>query len=154
MAETQVPTVGYMGEVHLESLGPTPAVGLYKLVCVTGFDIPGPGNREQVETTCLDSPGWRRTYTSTFYEDSEFEVTLQLRALSDTDVLLEDANVQSDVRDMLIVIPENGAPSAQIALTAKCIGYSRGTATADEVIEATATFQVVTIEPIAAYVTP
>ncbi|MGK2908745.1 MAG: hypothetical protein ACSLE1_02950 [Sphingobium sp.] len=149
MAETQEATVGYMGEVWLHN-----GTALYELNQIKGFDVPGGGTREQVETTHLKSPGWRREMISTFYEDSEFEVTLNYRPLSTTDVLLEDARNENDIRDMLIVLPENGVPIAQIPLTAKCTGYSRGEVTIDGVMEATATFQVRTIGDIVAYVEP
>lgn len=149
MAETQEATVGYMGEVWLYN-GTT----LYELNQVKSFGIPGGGAREQVETTHLKSPGWRRQYTSTFYEDSEFEVVLNSRPLSTTDTLLETANLANDEREMLIVLPENGEPVAQISLVAKCTNYDRGEVTIDGVIEATATFQVVSIQTIEAYVEP
>lgn len=149
MAETQEATVGYMGEVWLDN-GTT----LYELNQVKSFQIPGGGERDQVETTHLKSPGWRREYASTFYADSDFEVTLNSRPLSSTDSLLETAHAAGDIRDMLIVLPENGEPVAQIALTAKCTNYDRGEVTLDGVMEATATFRVITIGSIAAYVTP
>lgn len=149
MAETQEATVGYMGEVWLYN-----GTALYELLQVKSFQIPGGGTREQVETTHLKSPGWRREFISTFYEDSEFEVTLNCRPLSTTDTLLEAAAKVNDVRAMKIVLPENGEPVAQIELTAKCTGYNRGEVTIDGVIEATATFQVRTIEDIAAYEEP
>lgn len=149
MAETQEATVGYMGEVWLDN-GTT----LYELNQVKSFNIPGGGERDQTETTHLKSPGWRREYVSTFYADSDFEVVLNSRPLSTTDTLLEAARQAGDVRDMKVVLPENGEPAAQIELTAKCINYDRGEVSADGVMEATATFRVVTIEDIAAYVTP
>lgn len=147
MAETQEATVGYMGEVWLYN-----GTALYELSQVKSFQIPGGGERDQVETTHLKSPGWRREYVSTFYADSDFEVTLNSRPLSTTDTLLEEARAANDTRAMKVVLPENGEPVAQIELTAKCINYDRGEVTPDGVIEATATFRVVTIDAIEAYV--
>ena len=149
MVETQEATVGYMGEVHLHD-----GTALYELHQVQSFGVPGGGQREQVETTHLKSPGWRREYVSTFYEDNEFTVTLNSRPRSTTDLLLETASKADDIRAMKIVLPENGVPVAQIELTAKCIGYNRGEVTKDGLLEAEATFRVVTIEDIAAYVAP
>ncbi len=149
MAETQLATVGYMGEVWLHN-----GTALYELTQVKSFQIPGPGERDQVETTHLKSPGWRREYVSTFYADSDFEVVLNSRPLSTTDTLLASANGDDVIRPMKVVIPENGLPVAQVELTAKCIGYDRGEVTPDGVIEATATFRVVTIDAIEAYVAP
>lgn len=149
MAETQEASVGYMGEVWLDN-----GTALYELNQVKGFQIPGGGERDQTETTHLKSPNWRREYVSTFYADSDFEVTLNSRPLSTTDTLLEAARAAGDARGMLVVLPENGEPVAQISLTAKCVNYNRGEVSVDGVMEATATFRVVTIEDIAAYVAP
>jgi hypothetical protein len=146
MAETQAATVGYMGQFHLHN-----GTALYKLRKVTGFDIPTPGTREEEEVTDLESPGWRREYVSTFYEDSEFTVSLNTRLLSDTDVLVADALSDGDVRAFKAVIPENGVPVAQVTGTCKCTGYERGRVEPDSPIEATVTFRVVTIDAVAAY---
>lgn len=93
----------------------------------------------------------RRSYVSTFFEDSDFNVMLNFRPLSDTDVLLDDALGDGDTRVMKIVLPENGVPVAQISLTARCINYARGEVSANDVMESTATFRVVTINAIEAY---
>ena len=146
MAESQKASVGYMGAVSLHN-----GTLLYELKEVKGFGIPNLGEREQVETTHLKSPGWRREYVSTFYEDSDFDVMLNFRPLSDTDVLLADALGDGDTRAMKIVLPENGAPVAQILLTARCINYSRGEVSPNDVMEATATFRVVTISDVSVY---
>jgi hypothetical protein len=124
---------------------------MYELVEVKRFGIPSPGVREQVESTHLKSPGWRRQYVSGFYEDSDFEVTLNTRLLSYTDELLATLAEDGDVRGFKAVIPENGVAAAQVTGTARCIGYVRGDVVADEVIESTATFRVVTIAAVAAY---
>lgn len=148
MAETQEATLGYMGEFHLDD-----GTGLYELQEVKEFGVPTGGTREQIEKTHLKSPNWRREYLSGFYEDSDFTVLLNARLMSDTDELLDDALVQGDVRDFKAVIPEDGVPVAQITGTCKCIGYDRGTVN-NELMEATATFRVVTVDAIAAYTTP
>ena len=140
MPELQKATVGYMGSVWLHN-----GTILYELKEVKGFDIPALGEREQVETTHLKSPAWRREYVSTFYEDSDFNVMLNFRGLSDTDILLDDALADGDIRAMKVVLPENGIAVSQILLTARCINYTRGEVSANDVIEANATFRVVTI---------
>lgn len=144
--ETQEATVGYMGEFHFQN-----ATTLYELNQVKSFGVPSGGTREQTETTHLKSPGWRREYVSTFYEDSDFEVVMNTRPLSDTDILCEAALKAGDVRPFKAVLPENGVPVAQITGTAKCLGYDRGEVSIDGVMEATATFRVVTIADIEAY---
>lgn len=146
MAETQLSTLGYMGEMKLHN-GTT----LVELQKVISIQIPGAGTREQIESTHLKSAGWRREYLSGFYEDSDFEVGLNTRALSDTDVLLADHLGDADVRAFSVGIPENGVLVAKLTGTAKCIGYDRGTMTPDEVLQGTATFRVVTVTDVAEY---
>jgi hypothetical protein len=146
MAETQKATVGYKGQFHLHN-GTT----LYKLNEVKNFGVPSGGTREQVESTHLETEGWRRSYLSTFYEDSDFTVLTNARPMSTTDTLQEAALKAGDVRAFKAVLPENGVPVAQIEGTCKCIGYDRGEVSIDGVMEATATFRVVTIDDIEAY---
>jgi hypothetical protein len=140
MAETQKATLGYAGEFHLHN-----GTALYECVQVKEFDIPSPGAREQVETTHLKSTGWKREYVSGFYEDSDFEVMFNSRIRSDTDVLLADAESDGDTRAFKVVIPEDGVAATKIEGTCRCIAYNRGRVSADGVIEASATFRVVTI---------
>jgi hypothetical protein len=147
MAETQVASVGYMGQVWLHN-----GTALYELRQVKRFDIPTRGEREQVETTHLKSPDWRREYVSTFFEDVDFSVMLNYRPLSDTAVLLDDAHLDGDVRAMKVVIPQNGVPVAQIELTVRCVNVEPGEVTENDIMESTATFRVVTIEAVEAYV--
>lgn len=146
MADTQDATLGYGGAFLLHN-----GTALYELKQVKEFDIPMPGAREQVETTHLKSANWRREYLSSFYEDSEFEVMLNSRVGSDTDVLLADALGDGDVRAFKAVIPDDGVAAMQITGTCTCTNYARGRVTADGVIEASATFRVVTIDAAAAY---
>lgn len=146
MAETQDATLGYYGSFSLHN-GST----LYELVEVKRFQLPSPGAREQVESTHLKSAGWRREYLSAFYEESDFELVLNTRLLSSTDVLIADALSDGDTRAFKAVVPENGTPVAQIEGTCKCIGYDRGEVAPDEVLESTVTFRVVTIDAVEAY---
>lgn len=140
MAETQDATIGYGGTFALHN-GTT----LYELVEVKQFQIPSPGAREQIETTHLKSPGYRREYVSGFYEDSDFEVVLNTRLRSDTDVLLLAALTAGDPRAFEAGIPENGDVGTIITGTAKVIAYDRGEVAVDEVIESTVTLRVVTV---------
>lgn len=141
MAETQEATDGYMGEFHLHD-----GTSLYELFEVTEFKIPEPGAREQVEKTHLKSPGRRREYLSTFYEDSDFDVVVNSRIGSTTDLLLSAALAAGDVRPFKGVIPEDGEPAMDIAGTCRCVAYDRGRVVNGAVIQGTATFRVVEIE--------
>lgn len=145
MAETQEATLGYGGEFHLHN-----GTVLYECIQVKEFDIPSPGTRGRVETTHLKSAGWRKEYVSGFYEDAEFEVVLNSRIRSATDVLLADALADGDVRAFKAVIPEDGVAATKIEGTAKCVGYNRGRVSPEGVIEATATFLIVTLSEPAA----
>lgn len=149
MAETQEATDGYGGEFHVGN--PTT---LYELHEVKSFDVPSPGGREQLDKTHLKSPGRRRQYLSTWYEDSDFVVVTNSRPGSDTDVAQESALAAGDVRPFKAVLPEDGVPTTQITGTAKCIAYNRGTVSNDGIMEATSTWRVVTIDEIDDYVAP
>ncbi len=148
MAETQLATLGYGGEFHLHN-----GSSLVELVQVKEFDVPGPAPREQVETTHLKSSNYRREYVSGFYEDQDIEILLNSRPMSDTDVLLEDALADNDVRAFKAVLPENGVATTQVEGTCRVIAYNRGRVTPDGVLEATATVRMVTVDAIEAYAT-
>lgn len=149
MAEDVTPSIGYKDEFWLHN-----GSSLYKLVGVTAFDEPEGGLREEVDVTDLDAEDWRRQYESGFYEDTEFQVILNYRPLSDTDTLLRDARDEGDVRAFKAVIAVQGEPTAQVTGTCKCRGYSGGRVAVGEKKEATATFRVVSVESFAAYVAP
>jgi len=148
MAEDVSPSLGYKDEFWLYD---SDASALYKLRGVKEFDFPVGGQREQVEVTDLDADDWRREYISGFYEDVDFEVLLNARPLSDTDVLLTDARDEGDERDFKAVIAVNGTPVAEVNGTAKCTGYSYGRITVGGLKEATATFRLVSVGSIEAY---
>ena len=142
MAETQLATDGYNGEFWFG----TP---LYELRQVKSMGQPSM-ERERTETTHLKSPGRRRQYISTWYADSEIEVVMNSRALSDTDTKLRTAVAVGDIQPFKQVIPELGVPIAQVTGTARCISYDPGEI-GDEAIEATAVFLIETIEDIEEY---
>lgn len=146
MAETQSPSVGYKDEFHLHN-----GTALYKLRGVKEFDWPEGGVREQEEVTDLDATDWRRQYISTFYEDADFEVLLNYRPLSDTDVLLRDARDDGDTRAFKAVVAIDGTPAAQVEGTCRCLGYTPGRIAVGTVKDATATFRVVSIDAMEAY---
>ena len=150
MAETQKATIGYNGEFWLSTTAL--AAGLVEMVEVQEFEIAGDGNREQVEKTHLKSPNYRREFISSFFEDVDFEVVLNSRPLSTTDVTIEAARVADTIRAFKFVIPEDGVKTSQRTGTCRCIGYNRGRVVKDQVLTATATFRIVTADALAAYV--
>lgn len=149
MAETQEATIGYGGEFWLSTTAL--AAQLVEMVQVKEFDIAGGGQRQQVQTTHLKSPGYRHEYVEGFYDDTDFTVTLNSRPLSTTDVNIEAARADGEIRAFKQVIPEDGVKTSQVEGTCRCIAYNRGRVTAEGVIEATATFRVVTVDAIEVY---
>lgn len=149
MAEDVSPSIGYKDEFWLHN-----GTALYKLRGVKEFDMPVGGSREQIDVTDLDADDWRRQYISGFYEDVDFEVVLNARPLSTTDVLLTDARDDGDTRAFKAVIAVDGDPVAQVNGTAKCTGYTYGRITVGDVKEATATLRIVSVDSIEAYSTP
>ncbi|WP_394658424.1 hypothetical protein [uncultured Novosphingobium sp.] len=147
--ETATPTVGYKDQFHLHD-----GTALYRLRGLKEFDMPVGGEREQIEVTDFDAEDWRRQYISGFYEDSDFELLLNARPLSTTDVLLTDARDQGDTRNFMAVITIDGEPVAQITGTAKCTGYTYGRIVVGGLKEATATFRVVSVNSLEAYTAP
>lgn len=146
--ETQDASVGYMGEVWLHN-----GTVLYELVQVKSFST-GTAERETVDASHLKTAGWRRDEISTWYGTEQLTVTLNFRALSDTQILLEDALGDGDAREALVVYPENGVPVAQREYTLRLVSIEEPEVAVDTVMEVTATFNVVTKGALVAYVAP
>jgi hypothetical protein len=151
MAETQKPSTGYNGEVHLSS--DATAGNLEELVQVVSFSLPS-DTGERVETTHLKSPNRRRQYTSGMIDPGEIEITLNFRPGSDTDVAIEGALSDGDERYLRLVIPELGVPTWQYDLKGVILTYDKGTVEADGKMEATVTFAINTLVSSGAYSTP
>lgn len=143
--ENQEASIGWGGEVHLWN-----GTALYELHEVTSFTLP-PDTDSEVDATHLKSPGRRRSTIPGLIEDSTFQVVMNYRPNSDTDILIRAARAARDTRPMKLVIPENGLPVAQATLEAKCTGYSRGEISPEGVMQATATFQVKSDEDFSEY---
>jgi hypothetical protein len=144
--ETAGPTIGYKDQFHLHD-----GQALYRLRGLKEFDMPVGGAREQIEVTDLDADDYRRQYISGFYEDADFELALNARPLTTTDVLLTDARDVGDNRPFKAVLAHDGELLAQITGVARCTGYTYGRIAVGEVKEATATFRVVSVGSIEAY---
>lgn len=151
MAETQKPSTGYNGEVHLSS--DDTAANLEELVQVVSFSLPS-DTGERVETTHLKSPNRRRQYTSGMIDPGEIEITLNFRPGSDTDVAIEGALSDGDERYLRLVVPELGVPTYQYDVKGVVLSYDKGTVEADGKMEATATFAINEIVSAGAYTPP
>lgn len=139
MAETQVASTGYNGEVHLSTDDTT--LNLAELVQVVSFSLPS-DTAERVETTHLKSAGRRREYTQGMIDGGEVQVTLNFRPNSDTDQAVEDALAAGDARAARFVIPELGTAVYQYDTTVIVTGYDKGEVTADGKMEAVVTMSV------------
>lgn len=148
MPETQNASIGYNGEFWFHDGG-----ALYEAHHVKSFTLPD-DTMERVDATHLKSPGRRRQFVDGLYENSEIQVVLNFRPLSDTDTKLRAWKASSASRAVMMVIPENGIPVAQSEFTARMTGYDRGEVTADGLMEVTITLEVTSDEEFAAYVEP
>lgn len=141
--------IGYGDEFWLHD-----GTALVKLPGVKSFDTAVGGVREQIDVTALDAQDWNRQYASGYYEDRDIEVTMNAQFLSTADTLLTDARDQGDERAFMQAFAENGVPTSMITGTCRCTGYTYGTISAGDVKESTATFRIVSVEPVVPYVAP
>lgn len=150
MAETQDPSIGWGGEVHLST--DETVANLEELFQVVSFGLPN-DEVDEVEVTHLKSPNRRREYIAGLSDGGEIEVVLNYRPGSDTDALLLAAKAARDVRAIRFVIPNNGVPAYQVDTFGYVSGYDRGTVAAGDKMEVTVTFRITGDETQAA-VTP
>lgn len=136
MADTQLAGTGWGGEFHIHD-GATPGV-LFELKQVKSFTLPE-DEVEQVETTHLKSPNRRREFAPGMIDGGEFEVVLNMRAGSDTDVFCQEFKDSGETRSFMAVIPERGVPEWDIEGDIICVGYARGEVNPDDAMEATLT---------------
>ncbi len=138
MAETQTPSIGWGGEVHLHN-----GTLLFELKHVVGFKPPY-NVRERVDATHLKSPGKRRQQIAGLFETTSVPVQLHYRPGSDTDTLLLAAVAAGDERVAKFVIPMDGEPNVDIEPEAVVVtSYEPDDVEVDGVMMATATFEIV-----------
>jgi hypothetical protein len=151
VAEDQEASVGWNGEAWLST--DATVTNLAELVQVVSFGLPS-STGERVETTHLKSPNRRREYTSGLIDGGEIEVTINFRPGSDTDVLLEAAQVAGDERAARFNVPELGVPTWTYDVTVIVLSYDKGEVSADGKMEASITMAVTGDVTSAAYVEP
>lgn len=139
MAETQVASSGFNGEVWISS--DETVANLQELVQVVMFSLPA-DTGERIETTHLKSPGRRRTYVGGMTDPGEIEITLNFRPGSDTDVFLEEARADGDNRYIRLGVPELGVLVWQYDFLGVVLTYDKGTVEADGKMEATVTIAI------------
>jgi hypothetical protein len=151
MAETQVPSTGWGGEVWVSS--DDTAANLEELVEVRSF-TPGNPSAERVETTSLKTPNRRRTYTKGLIDSGEATVVLNARRGSDTYVLLKAALNEAGERYVRFNYPELGTLVWTDDVMGEITGVDEGEVAPDGNMEITVTIAVGEVVASAAYVEP
>lgn len=146
--EAQLAGSGWGGELWVND-----GTALYELKQVVSFTLPQ-DETDQVDITHLKSAGRRREYAEGLIDGGEFEVTMNFRVLSDTDIKLSAWQAAGGPRAFKAVVPERGVPTAQFTGTAILSGYDRGEVNAEDKMEATVTLKITGAVTIAAYVAP
>lgn len=151
MAETQVPSTGWGGEVWLST--DDTAANLAELVEVRSF-TPGNPSAERVETTSLKTPGRRRTYTKGLIDSGEASIVLNARRGSDTYVLLKAALVAGGERYVRFNYPELGDLVWTDNVMGEVMGVDEGEVAPDGNMEITVTVAIGEVVSSVAYTPP
>lgn len=132
MADNQLAGTGHRAQFWLNNAAATPV--LTRINQVVSFGLPS-SERDEVETTHLDSDA--KEYAPGLQDFGEFEVTLNLRPGSDTDLLLEAAAEEGNQRAFKAVLPIRGVLTRNY--TGQCFvkSYDKGEITVDGKMEAT-----------------
>lgn len=134
MADNQLAGTGHRGQFWLDNLSGV----LTRLGQVVSFNLPT-AERDEVEITHLDSDA--KEYAPGLADFGEFEVVLNFRTGSDTDVLLAEAAASQTVRDFKAVVPIRGVLTTDYLGSAFVKSYERGEVTVDGKLEATVTLR-------------
>lgn len=143
--EAQLAGSGWGGEFHLHD-----GTALYELVQVVSFTLPS-DEVDEIDITHLKSAGRRREYAEGLIDGGEFEVVLNYRPLSDTDIKIRAWQAAGGPRAFKAVIPERGTKTAQITGNAVLRGYDQGEVNAEDKMESTLTLRVTGAVTVAAY---
>lgn len=133
MAETQDASIGWGGAFEL-STDETEA-NLYELVEVVSFDLPQV-DVDQVETTHLKSADRFKEFTDGLADGGTAAITLNFRPGSDTDEMLDDWEEDRGRRLVRFTVPIQGVAAKTYTCIATFAGYSRGTVSAGDKMEA------------------
>lgn len=133
MAETQEPSIGWGGAFEL-STDETEG-NLVELVQVVSFDLPQV-EVDQVETTHLKSEDRYKEYVDGLADGGTASITLNFRPGSDTDEMIDDWEEARGRRLVRFTVPLQGVATKTYTCLATFAGYSRGTVSAGEKMEA------------------
>jgi hypothetical protein len=132
MADNQLAGTGHRAQFWLDN----DTNVLTRINHVTSIGLPS-AERDEVDVTHLDSDA--REYAPGLSDFGEFEIALNLRPGSDTDLLLEEAVEAGDERDFKVVLPIRGTLVREYTGTCFVKAYDRGDVTVDDKMEATLT---------------
>lgn len=90
--------IAYKSKFYLEDrrTSPTSPPTLFKLAEVKRIQHPDAASFEQAEATHMESPGRRREFVDTFYEDQDFEVEMNRVPGSETELVIQAVVGDSD----------------------------------------------------------
>lgn len=138
MADNQLAGTGHRAQFWLDNDAATPV--LTRINQVTSIGLPSP-EREEVDVTHLDSDA--REFAPGLVDYGEFEVVVNLRPGSDTDLLLEAAAESQKNKNFKVVLPIRGVLTRDYTGTCFVKSYDRGEVTVDDKMEATVTLRAV-----------
>jgi hypothetical protein len=148
MPETTKASTGAKSQFHLFD-----GAALYKLNQVKSFGLPSP-EVEQIESTHLESDA--KEFIPGDTDFGEFEVKLNLRPGSTTDLLLEDAAADQSGADLAFrgILAVRGVLTRQYDGNCNVVAYDRGEINRSGVMEATARLRATGAVTSSAYVAP
>lgn len=136
--------IGYLSQFWLEDTRTSPEASppvLVKLAEVRRIQIPLGGNFEQAEATHLESPGRRREYVDTFFEDQDFEVEMNRIPGSATEEIILALTGQSGTYAARIVEYDGNTLVGTHDFDVRNIRYNPSDIEADQVKTATMTYK-------------
>jgi hypothetical protein len=136
-------TIAYKSQFWLEDTvnSPTSPATLVKLSEVRRIQMPQSAAFERAEATHLESPGRRREFVDTFYEDADFEVEMNRIPGSTTENLILALKGETGVYAARIVEYDGDVHVATHDFDVQTIGYTLSDLEADAVKIATMTYK-------------
>lgn len=136
-------TIAYKSQFWIEDTvsSPTSPVTLVKLAEVVRIQMPQSAAFERAEATHLESPGRRREFVDTFYEDADFEVEMNRVPGSATELVILALKGVTGVFAARIVEYDGDAEVATHDFDVQTIGYTVSDLEADQVKRATMTYK-------------
>lgn len=144
MSENSEAQIPYLSKVYLEDRrnSPTSPPTLVKLREIRRMQLPQSASFEQAETTHMESPGRRREFLDTFYEDTDFEIEMNRIPLSETEmVILAAVDEKTDALAMRIEEYDGYTHVATHVFDVKNVRYLPSDLEPDQPKTATMTFK-------------